>query len=55
MMFRKAAWQEDIAVLGTPALKFSLLLPSEASLDPSLFRLHETFMKKTLVSDSASL
>ena len=40
-MLRKAAWQEDVAVPGTPALKFSSLLHSEASPDPSLFRLHE--------------
>lgn len=41
MMLRTAAWQEDVAVPGSPALKFSLSLQSEASLDPSLFRLHE--------------
>ena len=41
MMLRKAAWQKDVAVPGAPALKFSWLLQSEASLDPSLFRLHE--------------
>jgi len=41
MMLRKAAWQEDVAVSGSPALKFSLLPQSEASLDLSLFRLHE--------------
>ena len=33
--------REDVAVPGSPALKFSLSLQSEASLDPSLFRLHE--------------
>jgi len=41
MTLRKAPWQKDVAVPGSPALKFSWLLQSEASLDPSLFRLHE--------------
>jgi hypothetical protein len=41
MMLRTAAWQEDVAVPGSPALKFSLSLQSKASLDPSLFHLHE--------------
>jgi hypothetical protein len=44
MMLRKGAWQEDVAVPGSPALKFSLSLQSEASLDPSLFRLHEKYI-----------
>jgi hypothetical protein len=41
MTLRKAPWQKDAAVPGSPALKFSLSLQSESSLDPSLFRLHE--------------
>jgi len=41
MTLRKAPWQKDDAVPRSPALKFSWLLQSEPSLDPSLFRLHE--------------